>query len=91
MYVDGVVELLVNYNKEVKCPKVDKEIYKWLVSQRKWANEADDAAMNFFLNRAAAIGDRAGKLAYVLEGAFLGLKACGVLASQPGLKPGPKH
>lgn len=28
VYVDGVVELLVNYNKEVKCPKVDKEIYK---------------------------------------------------------------
>jgi hypothetical protein len=58
-YVDSLIEFLVNYNKEVKCPKVDKEIYKWLVSQRKWANEADDAAMKFFLNRAAAIGDRA--------------------------------
>lgn len=68
VYVDGVVELLVNYNKEVKCPKVDKGIYKWLVSHKKWANEADDAAMKFFLHRAAAIGDRAGKLAYVLEG-----------------------
>lgn len=68
VYVDSLVELLVNYNKEVKCPKVDKEIYKWLVSHKKWANEADDAAMKFFLHRAAAIGDRAGKLAYVLEG-----------------------
>lgn len=68
VYVDGVVELLVNYNKEVKCPKVDKGIYKWLVSHKKWANEADDAAMKFFLHRAASIGDRAGKLAYVLEG-----------------------
>ncbi len=68
VYVDGVVELLVNYNKEVKCPKVDKAICKWLASHKKWANEADDAAMKFFLHRAAAIGDRAGKLAYVLEG-----------------------
>lgn len=68
VYVDGVVELLVNYNKEVKCPKVDKGIYKWLASHKKWANEADDAAMKFFLHRAASIGDRAGKLAYVLEG-----------------------
>lgn len=67
-YVDSVVDLLTSLDEEIRCPKIQRSIDKWLDGIKEEAVQTNSEALNVFCHRSATMGFRAGMLAYILEG-----------------------